>query len=623
MARTIGVDPGEAAVKVVEIDGSYRKARLLRVHVQPLVDGTPRAGVVAEATRTAIDDGMRGEVRLGHPCREAVLRTLDLPFKGKDAIRRVVKAEVEGEIHGYVVDDMVVDFHEVGGGIEGGTRILVAAVPKDGLRAQLAALQAVAVEPVSIDLDTMALWRVAHWAGAFAVADGEDGNQLTAVLDVGHKSVRVLIVEGERLVDMRALRLGDGAIAEDIAMRHGLTAAQAREAVLHCAQTGSAQRVEVEDALPMAAGALASDDEGRSSAAKKRIEVVEPEEVEAARAALLQRLQRELFRYLAASGRSGFRAVWLTGGGAALPGLGAVIEEVFGTAPAALDLMAKLQHSLSPEEAEELGPRLATALGLALAPFGGPAGLDLRKEDLASTRGFERIKFPLTIALMVGLLALFVYGNHRAALLNNLELQIGKTYSAQKGDTQFFGMVNSVLVGDWWKDPRRFRYDEGKGRAYGYKELIAEIDAAPVHKRIDLLRSKLRLVAEQKQKESGIYEEVSLESGFAVLVRFSEMMRGVESQLGRYLMTRIELQMRSNKRYLKFTVAFRSDFRTRASALQSAIEAEIAKPDSPFQANEPTVKLLDEDLFKGGGDGAYFTVTMRIKDTFAPFGAAR
>lgn len=634
MARSIGVDPGEALVKIVELDGSYRKPRLLAVHAERLIEGQPKAVSVAAAVRNAIDDGMKGEVRLGHPCREAVLRTLELPFKGKDAIRKVVKAEVEGEIHGLSVDDMVVDFHEVGGGIDDGTRVLVAAVPKDGLRSQLSALEAVAVEPETVDVDTMALWRAADCAGAFdATADagveGVEPSSLTAVVDVGSRSVKVLLVEDGRLVDMRALRLGGASVVDDIAKRHGLSADLAHEAVTACSETGTDHVIEVPSELP-AAGDEPADEpapEEPHDVATRSVTVTAGE-VERARTTFLQRLARELFRYLAATGKDNVRAVWVTGGASRMPGISEVLHEVFGVEPRELDMLDHVQHDLDEDEAAELGPRITAAVGLALAAFGGPAGFDMRREDLAYTKGFERVKFPLTITLMIGLLALFVYGNHRAAVLNHLELEIGRTWfdPQNKNRVSFFGMVNSVLVGRWWENPRNFLYEESRGKDYKYKELRADLIETPVHARLKLLRDKLERVAEQKQKESGIYEDVSLESGYAVLVRFSKIMQGLEPQLGRYLLTKLDLNMKGPNRTLTFNIAFRGEgFRQRRGALVAAFDAEYELPDSPFEApknrrQDPFKETLFRDSAETGVEGAYYTVTIRIKEQFDPFG---
>src|SRR5262245_41287819 len=113
MAKVTGIDLGDQTVKVVELDGSYRKTRLLRHRVEPIgavADGEARPDAVAAAVKAALS-AIRagGELRVGYPSREAVLRTLDMPFTGHDAIRKVVKSEVESEIHSHAVDDMVVD----------------------------------------------------------------------------------------------------------------------------------------------------------------------------------------------------------------------------------------------------------------------------------------------------------------------------------------------------------------------------------------------------------------------------------------------------------------------------------------------------------------------------------
>ena len=76
-----------------------------------------RPDVVAEAVRHAIKDGdMTDDVTPRPPVPRGRAAHLELPFKGGDAIRKVVKSEVEGEIHSHSVDDMVVDFHEIGKG---------------------------------------------------------------------------------------------------------------------------------------------------------------------------------------------------------------------------------------------------------------------------------------------------------------------------------------------------------------------------------------------------------------------------------------------------------------------------------------------------------------------------
>lgn len=626
MVKTVGIDAGDHAVKIVELDGNYRKTRLLRVHEQVIADAATRVDTVASAARAAFDAGMKGEVFLGHPCREAVLRVIDLPFKGHEAIRKVVKAEIEGEIHSHVVDDMIVDFHELGATPEGGTRVLVGSVPKEALRNQLKVLSKVSIEPESVDLDTMSLWRAAHWAGAFEGSAADPASAgCTAVVDVGARSVKIILVEGEQLVEMRALRLGDAAIGEEVARHLGVPAASTREAVRRGLATGSDQEVEVEDVVP------ATGNEQAPAAPTKRVVTVTHAQVEAAQTAFLQRLARELVRYLTSSGKaSRIKTLWITGGASRTPGIREMLQEVFSTEPRELDLLGRMQHDLDAEQAAALGPSLATAIGLALTKFGGPTGFNLRQEDLAFTRGFERIKFPLAIACMLGLLALFVHGNRRTQELKNLELRIGRTHvdpKNPKAPPVFHGMLNSVLGSSWFESPQQFRYEQSKGKDYLYKDLVAELMAAPVHRRIALVRDKLKAVADQKQKESGVYEDVSLESGLAVLVRFAQVIKSVEPQLGRYLMMKLDLNMKAPSRSLDFVVALRGDrFRDAMAAIEEAFKAEYAKPDSPFEEPKSRDAKSKEDLFKqgpGGTPGVYFTMKLRVKDSFQPFGPSK
>jgi Tfp pilus assembly PilM family ATPase len=622
--KSIGIDPGDQMVKVVALDGSYKKTRLLQVHTAEVAgsDLAQRSEAMAAAVRAAVEAGMRGDSALGHPCREAVLRTIELPFQGHDAIRKVVKSEIEGEIQSQSVDDMVVDFHEIGPGSAGGTRILVASVPKPGLRQALDALAGHKVEPDRVDLDTMALYRVADWAGAFAPDEDAVGaaKPITAVLDLGARSVKVLLVEGEQLVEMRALRLGDAAIVDELARKHGVDSAAVREAVQQALHTRQDQRVDVTPALPVPVG------DGAEPAAATPLPtikvVVKHTEAAAAATAWLQRLSRELTRFLTAAGRAGAPTrVFVTGGASRLPGAMATLEEVFGVAPRELDVLGNLQHDLPAAEAEALAPRLAVAVGLALGRLGGPEGFELRQEDLVLTRGFERIKFPLAIACMLGLLAMFIALNGRIIERRNLEWRIGRQFVTD-GKVSHCGMLAAVLQGDWFREKKRFQI----GKDYTFEDLEKDLATTGPERRIQLVRDKLRAVANQKQKESGVYEDVSIESGLAVLVRWAEMMKGSESQLGRFLVTKIDLSMKGPNRRLEFTVAFRGDdFRSRRDTLQAAIEAELKRPDTPFEvrkgeaaANETPFK--DPKDAQSGIPGAYYKVVMQIKDVFPPFG---
>lgn len=640
MVRSIGIDSGDRAVHVVELDGSYRKTRLVSTRSAPIGAGDDpmRPAIVADAVREAVDGGMKGPMTLGHPCREAVLRTIELPFKGADAIKKVVKSEIEGEIYSHSVEDTVVDFHEIGECAAGGTRVLVASVPKIGVRNQLTSLSAHNLDPESVDLDTMALWRAADWAGAFDAADGAeaaegDDKPIHAVLDLGARTAKVLLVEGDQLIDMRVLRFGDNVVSEQVARAHGVHSEQAREAVAAILASGEDGAVERDVAgllaAPTAEGAAedaAEGDAGPEAAAvpAQAGSVTIPfADVDAAQTKYLKRLARELTRFLTATGLAArVRSVWTCGSAGRGAGVGEMLTAVFGVAPRELDVLTHLAHDLDEAEAAALSPQLAVAVGLALGRLGGPEGFELRQEDLAQKGGFDVVKFPLAIACMVGLLAMFVFAKTKTMEVSKLELEIGQQY--KPGTAVFHGMLNPIFNSKWLEDKRYFSLKGKSGRTtYKFKDLLAEVSAAPVHERVGIIRKKLRDVARQKQKETGVYEDVTIGSGLSVLVRWAEMLKAVEPRLGRYLVSEIDLDMGATKPRLVFKVAFRGDdFRARMAVLQRAITDEAQKPDSPFLP--PTSPTPPEKLFTDRSDtgvtGAFYEYTMPVKESFEPFG---
>ena len=101
MVRTVGIDAGDYSIKAVELEGNYKKVRLLACSSERLADDP--AGEEARATALAELAGgmlngakMIGEVVLGQACREAVLRTIDVPFKGAaESLTALISGETD------------------------------------------------------------------------------------------------------------------------------------------------------------------------------------------------------------------------------------------------------------------------------------------------------------------------------------------------------------------------------------------------------------------------------------------------------------------------------------------------------------------------------------------------
>jgi hypothetical protein len=305
-----------------------------------------------------------------------------------------------------------------------------------------------------------------------------------------------------------------------------------------------------------------------------------------------------------------------------------MLTDVFGVEPQELDVLGRLQHSLAEDEAEALAPQLAVAVGLALASFGGPTGFDFRREELAFTRGFDRVKFPLAITCMVALFTAIVYAIKLNNELKNLEYQLGATFTGEKADAKnprFYGMLSAVLLNGNFSESHFLLQDGGKN--YAYKQMLQDLVKESVADRLRFVRDKLARVLDRKQQESGIYEDVKLESGLAVLLRFMDVLELGKAEIGKMLLCSLALDMRAegpgdkSGRSLTINVAFRGDdFRERHAALKGTLEAECKRPESPFLlVEERRSERLFADSDQTGVKGAYFELILVIKDSFEPF----
>jgi hypothetical protein len=345
------------------------------------------------------------------------------------------------------------------------------------------------------------------------------------------------------------------------------------------------------------------------------------EAVVAARDNYLQKLRRELVRFLASVSNMGrVDQVWITGGGSQLPGVDELLTDVFGCRPQPLAYMDRLQHNLDAEEASRLEPRLAVAFGLALGQLGGVAGFNFRQEDLVFTRGFDRMKLPLAIACMLGLFLLCFMGLKLRKELTNLERQIGVTVTQRKASTnrpsgrsgrsgspanlpRFTGYLGRLVNRGGWAQ----QYLGKK-----YPTLLRQLNAKPVFERIYTYYQHLKRVSEGLAGGAGQIAGYELDSGCAVLQEVAEVIENNKQSLGRILVCELTIKLPPHKtgRSLTLKVAFRGDdFRTRQANLKAAFEDQMRAADSAFQSTDDG----KEELFRAGS-GAYFTLKVELKD---------
>jgi hypothetical protein len=492
----------------------------------------------------------------------------------------------------------------------------------------------------------MALFRAAEWAGCFgegaaqaaalASEEGEtavaapaslpigiEGRQARIIVDVGARATRVLAVIEDRLVDLRSLRLGVDAIAQQIASRFGLGLDEARDVVRVGLETGRDVSVAAGPVaqLPEVAPADLEPDVAVEELPPET-KVIGHEDILAAREAFFDRLQRELWRFLAGLPRvSGVERLFVTGGGSTVPGVTERLGQLFDCSPQPLDVLSRLGHGLDEQEAAEIGPRIVTAVGLALAMLGGRGGFDFRQEEFAYRRHFDRVKFPLAIACMLAVFLPFIYGIRQKNQLDQLAQRYGELYeAADGGGAQGRRGASGVRATYWGYVGMLMNEGEPQNviRPLG-SEKFAELNRGLVEQetfqRLPTIRTALEKELQHQQESTGVFEDLQLPSGVYVISYFADVIQRIEGQLGSFLVAEFDLNMQPRQPSLTVKLAMRgADFRERVALLQDSLRATFGEVTSPFREFG---LAGSEDVFREG-DGAYVTMKIELKEEFEP-----
>jgi type IV pilus assembly protein PilM len=392
MAKGTGIEIGATAVTVAEIEGSPKKFRLVgagRAPIEAAPAGEERIKAVAQAARAAFKAARasKEQVVVGIAAGDVIIREIQLPFTDEEQIKKVIKFESESHLHSCDIDDVVVAFQKFA---ESGpkSRVLIFAVKKDDIRDALDALDRIGIDPMHVTFDAaglFGLWR------ALPPGAGEGTN---VVLDVGEATTMALVTVGEHVRMARGLRLGTETITKAIASDLGVPKEEAREKTKQF--TGKSAEV----------FALAGDLEEQEPTASTSTSVLQRDIIRDSHGGFATRLANEIRRSLSSVLLDGkVEAIWLTGSGAAAPGLEAALTAAFDVPVRRFDALEGVEHKATPE----MQAVVAVPIGLALKALGhDPLALDFRQEEFKFARKFDRVKWVLAMGLGL-LLFLFIF----------------------------------------------------------------------------------------------------------------------------------------------------------------------------------------------------------------------
>lgn len=361
MARSCGLRIGPRRYELVVLDGSPKKHKIAAYAMGDLPHGADDAesaaaavlraavkehGVPADNVGVAVDTGM------------AAFRTLKVPFSDRNKIEEVIKFEVESHLPQWNIDDVVVDFHVLDAS-DDQSELLVTAAPKAELKRVLDLCGRAGVEPLEAELETSAMVNAALGSDLCTLDNAQ------VLVHVGELSTSVVVVDGRKVREMRAIRIGAMAIEPQAA-----------------AEGEPAPEPEAPPADPL--------------------EPRDPEEAARRLEQAIKRIRRELGRTVSAARTlHPIDAVYVCG--FELPGL--VGSKIQDADVHALDVFQKD----SGQPAEGFGP-LVVAYGVALGRLGGgELKPSLRREELRYAGAFEKVELPLAVVALLAVTFLGVW----------------------------------------------------------------------------------------------------------------------------------------------------------------------------------------------------------------------
>jgi type IV pilus assembly protein PilM len=230
---SIGLDIGSGFVKVVEVDHSGDQPEVVRVAMRPLlpdaiVEGEIMDyGLVSDAVMGIFQDlGMKGaDVVTAIGGHDVIIKKIEMDRMKESDAREVIRWEAEQHVP-FDIKSVELDFQILDpDGTGGQMQVLLVAAKRELVDNKVGLLQDAGVNPVIIDIDAFAL----HNAFEHNYPEASEG--IIALVNVGHETTNVNILEDGVPILTRDIPFGSRKIREDLQRERGLTAEQAEDVV--------------------------------------------------------------------------------------------------------------------------------------------------------------------------------------------------------------------------------------------------------------------------------------------------------------------------------------------------------------------------------------------------------
>jgi len=230
---SVGLDIGSGFVKVVEVDHSGDRPEVTRVAVRPLlpdaiVEGEVMdAGLVSETLRNLFQDiGLKGrEVVTAVGGHDVIIKPIKMDRMREPDAREVIRWEAEQHVH-FDINSVELDFQILDPDAEGlQMDVLLVAAKRELVENRVSLLRDAGVTPVLIDIEAFAL----HNAFERNYPDAMRG--IVALVNLGHETTNVNILEEGVPVLTRHIAFGSRKLREELQRERGMTSEQAEDVI--------------------------------------------------------------------------------------------------------------------------------------------------------------------------------------------------------------------------------------------------------------------------------------------------------------------------------------------------------------------------------------------------------
>jgi len=228
--KTVGVDLGSGYIKVAVMDHGKEIPQIEKIAMRPIegdaiVDGEiVEPGLVVEALSSLFEEEGITErnVVAGVGGRDVIIKLIRMDRMDESQAREVIRWEAEQHVP-FQIENVQLDFEITdpdGEGLQ--MTVLLVAAKKEVVETRVALMQEAGLAPRIVDADAFALHNALE-ANYPAAMEG-----LTALINVGHDTTTVIVLDDGIPVLTRDLSFGTRRLAQDLESEHSMTPEEAR-----------------------------------------------------------------------------------------------------------------------------------------------------------------------------------------------------------------------------------------------------------------------------------------------------------------------------------------------------------------------------------------------------------